>query len=189
MDRDAAEKALVRLARQSAATWQRIRGQTFRGDTTIETANTLYRFKDGVFAGRAPRLAPVTEAMDLDDTLIDPAWESPPGMAGLELIGFLADEEGLWSLSPRWRPGALAVMWRRADAAGSSGRPEGKDDGFTLTSPTLACTIERPREVPPPNRSIPERSDVFTVPSRRPPTVRRPAPDSMTRLQPVPPSR
>jgi hypothetical protein len=184
MDRDAAERALVRLARQSAATWQRIRGQTFRGHTTLETANTLYRFDDGVFAARAPRLTLHADggAADLDQTLADPAWESPPAMAGLEIIGFLADEEGLWSLSPRWRPGALAVLWRRADPAADTQR----EDGFTLTSPTLSCVIERPVPL---SRAIPERSDIFIVPSRRPPTVRRPAPDSMTRLQPVPPAR
>jgi hypothetical protein len=162
MDREAAEKALVQLAERSAATWLRVRGEAFVGDTTIETANTVYRFKDGVFSGRAPR--PLSNQEQL-------AWESPPTMAGVELIGFMADEGGLWSLSPRWRSGALAVITTKVKA-------------FTLTSPTLSCTIERPDPV----RTIPERSDVFDVPTKRPPTVRRPAPPSMTRLQPVPPS-
>jgi hypothetical protein len=160
MDHDAARKALVKLAKQSATTWRSVRGETFLGDTTVETGNTLYRFKDGVFSGRAPKPA-AGEA---------PAWESPPSMVGVELIGFLADEGGLWSLSPRWRFGALAVITTNNNA-------------FTLTSPTLACTVERPA---PPLRTAPASSDVFAVPSSRPPTVRRPAPPSMTRVQPAP---
>ena len=162
MDRAAAEKALIKLAKQTAATWQRVRGEAFLGDTTVETANTLYHFKDGVFAGRAPKPAAGQT----------PAWESPPNMKGVELIGFLADEGGLWSLSPRWRPGALAVITTN-------------DRAFTLTSPTLSCTIERPSR---PLRKTPRRSDVFAVPGAVPPTVRRPAPPSMTRLQPAPAS-
>ena len=161
MDREAAEKALIKLARQSAATWRCVRGEAFLGHTTIETANTLYRFQDGVFSGRAPKVASTM-----------PAWESPPNMKGVELIGFLADEGGLWSLSPRWRPGALAVITTN-------------DQAFTLTSPTLSCTIERPSR---PLRKTPRRSDVFAVPGSAPPTVRRPAPPSMTRLQPAPTS-
>ena len=156
MDRQAAEKALIKLAKQTAATWQRVRGEAFLGDVTIETGNTLYTFKDGVFSGRAPKPAAGNA----------PAWESPPNMKGVELIGFLADEGGLWSLSPRWRSGALAVITTNEKA-------------FTLTSPTLACTIERPER---PLREAPERSGVFVVPSSRPPTVRRPAPPSMTRI-------
>src|SRR5690242_20575923 len=120
MDREAAEKALVKLARQSAATWRLLRGEAFAGSTTLETANTVYRFEDGVFSARAPRSPRAL-----------PAWESPPNMKGVELIGFLTDEGGLWSLSSRWRPGALAVITTNGQA-------------FTLTSPTLACTTERP---------------------------------------------
>ena len=149
MDRAAAEKALIKLARQSASTWRRMRGEAFVGETTIETSNTTYRFKDGIFAGRARRTAGA-------------AFESPPEMRGVELIGFFANERGLWSLSPRWRPGALAVMTTNGRA-------------LSLTSPTLSCTIER--AAPPP-----ERSDVFAVPGYAPPSVRRPAPPSMTRL-------
>ena len=149
MDRAAAEKALLKLARQSAATWRHMRGEAFLGDTTFETANTTYRFKDGVFSGRARRA-------------VDASFESPPKMRGVELIGFLANEGGLWSLSPRWRPGALAVITTN-------------DQALCLTSPTLSCTIERPA-------TPPERSDVFDVAGHAPPTVRRPAPPSMTRL-------
>lgn len=157
MDRERAQKALIKLARQSGATWRSVRGEAFLGETTIETSNALYRFVDGVFAARASR--PARGAA--------PAWESPAGMKGTELIGFLADEGGLWSLSPRWRPGAMAVVISRSDR-------------FTLTSPTLGCTCVRPRRS---LRAIPARSEGLAAPSSRPPTLRRPAPPSMTRLQ------
>jgi hypothetical protein len=150
---DRAREALIKIAKQSAATWQSVRAESFPGDTVVETANTLYRFKDGVFSGRARKPAPGELT----------AWESPRSMSGVELIGFLAYEGGLWSLSPRWRPGALAVITTNEKA-------------FTLTSPTLACTIQSPPPEPPATRSV------FNVP----PTVRRPAPPSMTRLQPAP---
>jgi hypothetical protein len=156
MEREAAERALVRLARQSAATWVKVRGEAFLGETTIATDNTIYRFKDGVFSARARGGSAGPGG---------PAWESPANMQGLELVGFLADEGGLWSLSPRWRPGALAVMWRL-----------GADlhQPFTLTSPTRRCVVDRPASEPAPHGARPA------------PTLRRPAPPSMTRMNASP---
>ncbi|MBX3217107.1 MAG: hypothetical protein KF850_34055 [Labilithrix sp.] len=160
LDRDAAAKALVKLASQTAATWQRVRGEAFIGETVLETGNTLYRFVDGVFSARAPRPAHADQA---------PAWASPPAMKGVMLLGFLADADGLWSLSPGWRPGSLAVITTNAQA-------------LTLTSPTIACTISRPAR----SRVEPAaRSSQPAVAATPPPTVRRPAPPSMTRLQPA----
>ncbi|MCW5837436.1 MAG: hypothetical protein KIS78_33900 [Labilithrix sp.] len=155
MDRAAAEKALVKLAAQTAATWQRVRGEAFLGETILETANTVYRFVDGVFSARAPR-ARAGQA---------PAWESPPAMNGVLLLGFLSDDGGLWSLSPGWRSGSLAVITTNTHA-------------LTLTSPTLACTIARPEP-----HVAARRSSGSLAPASPPPTVRRPAPPSMTRLQ------
>lgn len=160
-----AEIALVRLARQSAATWQRVRGEAFLGHTIVETANTIYRFENGLFQGRASRGSSA-------------AWDAPAAMSDLEIIGFLTYEGGFWSLSPRWQPGALAVLWRMNSTS--------TDRGFTLTSPTVACTVVRPE--PMSARDTPERSDVFDVPGSKPPVVRRPPPPSMTRLQPLPPA-
>jgi hypothetical protein len=88
-------------------------------------------------------------------------------MAGLELIGFLADEEGLWALSPRWRTGAFAVICRPGAKA---------EEAFMLTSQTVSCMIT-PRAP-----SLP-RVQIYPSP---PPSVRRPAPPSMTRLRPFP---
>ncbi len=160
MDRELARKALIKLTNQTAAAWRSVRGEAFVGETTFETSNALYHFTDGVFSARAPKPAPGAA----------PEWESPPNMKGAALIGFLADENGLWSLSPRWRPGALAVITSRTDR-------------FTLTSSTLSCTMHRPKRS---LRATPVSSDTFQVPGTTPPTVRRPAPPSMTRLQPAP---
>jgi hypothetical protein len=161
MDRAAAEKALIKLTNQTATAWRSVRREAFVGTTILETDNALYCFEDGVFSGRAPKPA-IGES---------PAWVSPPNMKGAALIGFLADEGGLWSLSPRWRAGSLAVIC-------------GSNERFTLTSGTHSCTIERPER---PLRPAPVRSDVFDVPGTHPPTVRRPRPPSMTRLQSAPP--
>lgn len=157
IDRGAAEKALVKLATQTAATWQRVRGDAFLGETILETGNTLYRFVDGVFSARAPRPA-AGQA---------PAWAPTPSMKGVQLLGFLSDEGGLWSLSPGWRSGSLAVITTHAHA-------------LTLTSPTLACTIARPD---PSRHDAAPRSPRPAAPAAPPPTLRRPAPPSMTRLQ------
>ncbi|MBX3218805.1 MAG: hypothetical protein KF850_42760 [Labilithrix sp.] len=160
MDRGAAEKALVKLATQTAATWQRVRGEAFLGETILETGNTLYRFVDGVLSARAPRPARADQA---------PEWASPLSMKGVVLLGFLADAGGLWSLSPGWRPGSLAVITTNAQA-------------LTLTSPTVACTISRPERS---RAETAARSSQPAAPATPPPTVRRPAPPSMTRLQPA----
>jgi len=159
MDREVASEPLIKLAEQSAATWRRVRGEAFAGETMVETGNTLYRFIDGVFSARAAKSPGGW-----------PAWESPAHLIGVELIGFLADEGGFWSFSPRWREGSLAVI-----------ATKGKT--FTLTSPTRACRFERPARS---LRKAPDRSDVFNVPGSRPLEVRRPAPPSMTRIQLAP---
>lgn len=167
MDRHAAEQALIKLAKHSAAAWQRIRGQAFLGHSVVETSNTLYRFENGVLRGRAPKATAKDGAIP---------WELPPEMAGLELIGFLGDEGGLWSLSPRWRPGSLAVLWAHGKDEHEPSKP-GDMDAFTLTSPTEAFRIEPGSEEASWPMQIPDRSDVF---------VQRPEPPSMTRLQQMP---
>lgn len=158
MDRAASLKPNVALAEHSAAMWRQVRGEAFAGVATIETANTLYRFVDGVLAGRADRST---------DT---PAWETPAALEGVELIGFFTNEGGFWSFSSKWRAGSLAVFVTRAKT-------------FTLTSPTVAYRIARPSG---PARTPPAQSDVFDVPRSRPLAVRRPAPLSTTRIQAIP---
>jgi hypothetical protein len=170
MDRDSAEKALMKLARQSAGSWARVRGETFRGVTILETSNTVYRFEDAVFSGRAKRQVHVATSAPIP-------WESPTSLAGLELMGFLSETKGLWSLSPRWRPRSLAVLWQ-------VGRMT--DDAFLLTSKTVACAVTPAMPTPTRPRVRPYTSVAAGRIPAAAPTVRRPSPPSMTKLRFVP---
>jgi hypothetical protein len=153
-------KILANLARQSVATWNAMAEESFRGEAKFETANTIYRFIDGVFASSAQKPSR--------------SFEYPDALRGIRLIGFLAYENGLWSLSPRWRPGVLAVFWR----------PTGTDErSFVVTSATVSFSLEAPAAQPAKKRlSV---SGIVRRAESRPPTLRRPAPPSMTRLHPA----
>jgi hypothetical protein len=154
-------KMLVKLARQSAATWNAMAGEAFRGEARFETANTIYRFIDGVFASSAQKPSR--------------SFEYPDALRGLRLIGFFAYENGFWSLSPRWRPGSLAVFWR--------GKASLDDRSVIVTSATVAFSLEAP-----PARPAKRPASVSRILRRAessPPTLRRPAPPSMTRLHPA----
>lgn len=146
------------LARQSAAAWRAVRGDAFNGAVTIETTNRVYRFEDAVFAGRAGKAPPGAETR----------WETPPEMAGAELVGFLANEGGLWSLSTRWRPHVMAVLTTN-------------NRTFTLTSPTSAFSVRAAPEEPPPPASGTRRR-----PSSSPPGPSRPTSPSLTRAHATP---
>ena len=110
---------LAKLAPMAAGGWHALGAQMFPGELSLATTNTVYRFKNGVFQGRARKNART--------------FECPKAMRGLRLIGFLHDEGGLWSLSPRWREGAGTRCVGRAVAeehrARISGRhrPSGSD--------------------------------------------------------------
>jgi hypothetical protein len=119
---------LVALARRSAETWRAC--GAFRGEATVETANTVYRFHDGGFVSRARKP--------------ERAFEAPRAMRRLVLIGFLGDEDGLRSFSPRFRPGAHAVLWDPSGAA---------EEAFILTSEVVDFAIETPPVV---SRSSPD---------------------------------
>ncbi|MFO0739921.1 MAG: hypothetical protein U0270_28745 [Labilithrix sp.] len=113
MNRAAAEVALVKLSRQFEGAWRKRRERAFLGAVTFETENTTYRFIDGIFVGRAPR-----------NRTGFPVWDTPSWMKGVELLGFLFEERGCWSVSAEWREGALAVITTLSR-------------GLTLTSPTV----------------------------------------------------
>jgi hypothetical protein len=116
----APESFLAKLAPMSAGGWHALGAQIFPGELSLATANTVYRFKDGVFKGRAPKHAR--------------SFECPKAMRALRLIGFLSDEGGgLWSLSPRWREGSHAVLWQPGET---------DEQSFLLTSPTRELTLE-----------------------------------------------
>ena len=153
------KKMLQKLARQSAATWNAMATEAFRGEVKLETANTIYRFIDGVFASSAQKPSRSFEYAD--------------AMRGIRLIGFLAYEDGLWSLSPRWREKSLAVFWRPGAV---------EDRSIIVTSATVAFALEAP---PPAARKSITISGVVRKPESSPPTLRRPRPPSMTRLLPA----
>lgn len=153
-------KMLAKLARQSAATWNAMAAEAFRGEARFETANTIYRFIDGVFASAAQKPSG--------------SFDYPDALRGIRLIGFLAYEDGLWSLSPRWRAGALAVFWRTG----------GTDErSFIVTSGTVGFSLTAPAE-PQKKKSV-SISGIVRRPESLPPTLRRPAPPSMTRMHPA----
>jgi hypothetical protein len=156
---------LARIAPQSAAAWHALGGRAFPGETSLETSNGLYRFMNGVFVSRARRP--------------HRSFDAPKEMRGMRLIGFLADEGGFWSLSPRFRPGAHAVLWKPSvDADGTDPK------SFVLTSPLVSLAAEEPEPQPwtTPRRGM-SRSGVQAR-IARPPSFREPDPPSMTRLFP-----
>lgn len=154
------KKMLQKLARQSAATWNAMAAEAFRGEVKLETANTIYRFIDGVFASSAQKPSRSFEYSD--------------ALRNVRLIGFLAYEDGLWSLSPRWREKSLAVLWRPGAT---------EDRSILVTSATVAFALDAP-PVRAARKSV-TISGVVRKPESSPPTLRRPAPPSMTRLLPA----
>jgi hypothetical protein len=169
---------LVELAALSAARWHALGAQTFPGELSIATDNSVYRFANGIFRGRVKNGSR--------------SFEVPKAMRGTRLIGFLHDEGGLWSLSPRWREGAHAALWK--PTAPNIEAPDAiAEDAFILTSPTASFTLEEPEPKPHPNGPEPTPSPWMTRPPQpksgvmirrvaRPPSIRQPLPASMTRI-------
>lgn len=158
------------VAPMVAGGWHALGAQTYPGELSVATDDGVYRFVNGVFRGRA-RAQESARSFDL-----------PKTMRGLRLVGFLFDEGGMWSLSPRWRAGALAVMWKDGETDAES---------FVLTSPTSDFTLDEPDPKPsePGPKPIPWATARASSPSgikrrhaARPPSIRRPLPASMTRI-------
>lgn len=146
----APESFLAKLAPMQAQGWHALGARIFPGEVSLATANTVYRFEDGVFRGRARKGAR--------------SFESPRALRELRLIGFLHDEGGMWSLSPRWREGSHAVLWR----------PDATDEqSFLLTSPTREFTLEE---------AAPRAARSVNI------AIRRPLPASATRIHNAIPS-
>jgi hypothetical protein len=147
---------LLRLAPCSARTWDAAARRAFAGEASLETAHTLYRFKEAGFVSRLKKPAR--------------SFDAPKAMRGLRLLGFLVDEGGFWSLSTRWSEGAHAVLWRPpAEDAPAS---------FSITSPSASFAAEEP--IAEPKRDRP--SGVQPRAARRPPTLRMLEAPSMTRI-------
>lgn len=160
---------LTKLARQSAAAWLSLGESAYAGDVSIETKNTMYLFHNGVFVSRARK--PTR------------ANESPSSMRGVRLIGFLLEERGGVALSTEWVYDSAAVLWRPDSIANGV-----DENAFRLTSPTLdiAITVPEPRVFDFGAHRL-SSSNVFRRSVQRPPTHRRPAPPSMTRIMPFSP--
>jgi hypothetical protein len=159
---------LADIALMSAGGWHALGAQSYPGELSVATDDGVYRFVNGVFRGHAKEAAR--------------SFELPKTMRGLRLVGFLFDEGGMWSLSPRWRAGSLAVMWKDGEIDAES---------FVLTSPTNDFTIDEPDPRPsePGPKPIPWATARASSPSgikrrhaARPPSIRRPLPASMTRI-------
>lgn len=159
---------LAELAPMVAGGWQALGAQIYPGELSIATDNGVYRFKNGIFQSRAKKAAR--------------SFECPKAMRGLRLIGFLFDEGGMWSLSPRWQAGAHAVLWKEGETDAQS---------FVLTSPTKDFTLEEPdpkpvgpgpKPIPWATTRAPSQSGFMRRGTARPPSIRRPLPASMTRI-------
>jgi hypothetical protein len=148
---DVLSSFLVKLAPSSAAGWLALGAEVFRGTSELETTNSVYAIEGGVLVSRTKRGSSTVER--------------PKGLVGLRLVGFLTDEDGLYGLSPRWKEGSLAVLFRVP-----KGERTPDERSFVVTTATLAF------RVPPP------ASGLRLVRSVSPPTVRRPLPASLTRL-------
>src|SRR5262249_3736295 len=101
------------LVDASADLWTEGFGATVRGETSVATRNTTYRFKDGVCIG-------VTDARG----------ETRPEHArciGMRILGWLSEGEIHPRLVIHWQGGARAVL---------SGKAKGEQGSMALTSPT-----------------------------------------------------
>ena len=158
---------LAELAPMAAGGWHALGAQIYPGELSIATDNGVYRFKNGIFQSRAKKAAR--------------SFDCPKEMRGLRLIGFLFDEGGMWSLSPRWQSGAHAILWKEGEIEAQS---------FVLTSPTNDFTLDEPDPKPsdpgpkpiPWATHAPTQSGVMLRRPARPPSIRRPLPASMTRI-------
>ncbi len=141
---------LVKLAPSSAHGWLALGSEVFAGKSELETANSVYVFRDGVLVSRAKRRSPSSE--------------TKASLVGLRLVGFLAEEDRLYALSPRWRPASLGVLFRPSPDA----EPDPK--AFVVTTATVAFGREPAPSGPRLRRAM------------SPPSVRTPVPASLTRL-------
>lgn len=130
----------------------------FRGETSVETRNTIYRFRDGVCFAVASRDA---RRRDRASALV-----------GMRIVGWLTPAGPAGSPLPRmtltWSKGTCAVLWRA--------NVTGEDDGsVALTSPTTDFTrgvsptrLQAFHDTQPPcDSSTYRRSSVPSPPSSR----------------------
>jgi hypothetical protein len=122
---------LKTLAHKSAEAWASSPvDPALRGETRIETRNTIYQLRDGVCVGVTRRTSN--------------GWRADPTVfIGMRVVGWLAYENPRAGLAPAWRPGSYAVLWRPRRTADIH-------SSVALTSATLAF-----EKVSPPKKSTP----------------------------------
>jgi len=116
-----ARRALLKKL-ASVTVWDESDRDAFTGETSVETRNTIYRFRDGVCFGVTSRGARKADRVS--------------AIVGMRLVGWLVpNEESATTqrLVRTWEPGACAVLFRRCAT--------GEDDGaMALTSATTDFT-------------------------------------------------
>lgn len=112
MDPLAIKRFLKDLA--SASRWDSGKSQ-FVGQATLSTSHTIYTLTNGVCTALTRK--GVTQRQG--------------DLVGMRLIGWLVIEDERPSVSPTWRWGGRAVMWKRGFARGS----------IALTSPTVGFRV------------------------------------------------
>ncbi len=159
---------LAELAPMAAGGWLALGTRIYPGELSVATATArVYRFKNGIFQSRATKGAR--------------SFECPKEMRGLRLIGFLFDEGGMWSLSPRWQPGTHAILWKEGATDAQSFLLTSPTNDFTLDEPDPKPSEPGPKPIPWVSRA-PSASGIMLRRAARPPSIRRPLPASMTRI-------
>jgi hypothetical protein len=95
---------LKSLAQRSADAWGAAAPEgALRGETRIETRNTIYQLRDGVCIGITRRESH--------------GWRADPTVfIGMRVVGWLAYENPRAGITAAWRPGSYAVLWRQRRA-------------------------------------------------------------------------
>jgi hypothetical protein len=166
---------LKQLASQSARRWSATPlPSSLAGETRIETRNTIYQLRDGVCYATVRREG------------VGAGRVHPSAFVGMRVVGWLSREDPQSGVTPEWRPGAYAVLWRPR-------QPNEEHSAVALTSTSHALrAVARP--VPPPalvGREAPRPPAM--VQARRastppPPPLPRAIPRSTLLPQPVTPS-
>lgn len=161
------------LAARSADAWAKENAATtpsFRGETRVETKNTIYQFRDGTCVAV---------------TRHDSGWRADPTVfIGMRLVGWLAYDDPSAGLIQDWRPGAYAVLWR-------SRKPSETHASVALTSATISSEqTTRPSTPPPLPLQRPSTLTRVHEPSaQKPMKLMTPARPILTPLSPALPSR
>jgi hypothetical protein len=124
---------LKELAARSARRWSAAPlAPCLVGETRIDTRNTVYHLRDGVcflVTRREEAGAPRT---------------NPSAFVGMRVVGWLMRDDPHAGITPDWRPGAYAVLWRPRD--------KGEEhSAVALTSTSLTFrVVARTTPMPPP---------------------------------------